>query len=161
MIRVTIIDSGRHVLYTLDSDYEMENVRRICSFNTSPFALKEIQERKERVVQAGGATRIVKPCPPDEWLNHETYESLNRLLQGHTLPLEGQFLYAEMREAKGAKIPLQFIHDAYCLFCERNLRNPVPLKTLGKLLRDHYDVETKQTSFKGRNVTCAIGYELL
>lgn len=161
MIRVTIIESRGHVLYTVDTDYELDNVSRVCSFNTSPFALKELQERKERVVHAGNISRTIKPCPPDEWLPGETYENLVKMLQGHSLPMEGQFLNAAMVKRGGAKIPLQFVHDAYCLFCEKRMHSAVPIKTLGKVLRDYYGVEMKQTTYLGRNVTCVIGYELL
>lgn len=160
MIRITIVEAAGHVLYTHNSDYELERVTRVCSFLTSPFALKEIQERKERTIHAGNISRVIKPCPPDTWMDYETYESLNRMLRGHSLPLEGQFAFSELVKKDGAKIPLQYVHDAYCLFCEKRLQEPLAIKALGKALRDHYGVVTKQTTFKGRNVTCLIGYEI-
>jgi hypothetical protein len=161
MIRITLLESAGHVLYTQNSDYEVENVSRICSFLTSPHALKELQTRKERVVYAGEMSRLIRPCNPNEWIDHETYESMKRMLQGHGLPVEGRFFYNELVEETGAKIPLQFVHDAYCLFCERIKHTPLPIKRFGKVLRDHYGAVTRQTTYKSRSVTCLINYKLL
>lgn len=159
MIRVTIIEVSGRVLYTLNSDYELENASRLCSFTTSPFALKEIQTREPRSIQAGNHSIEVRPCPPNEWLPHETYDSLKRMLEGHALPIEGQYISGHLTEKQGVKIPLQLVHDDYVLFCEKNHYPYMPLKRFGKALRERYGVTTKQSSYKTKNLTCLFNYD--
>ena len=159
MIRVTIIETQGHVLYTLNADYELEKVTRICSFLTSPFALKEIQTRPSRTIQAGNHHIEVRPCPADQLLPHETYESLKRILEGHSLPIEGQYISKYLEEKQGVKIPLQLVHDDYVLFCEKNHYQYMPLKRFGKVLREKYGIVTKQSSYKTKNLTCLFNYD--
>ncbi|AUR88851.1 winged helix-turn-helix DNA-binding domain protein [Vibrio phage 1.118.B._10N.261.49.F6] len=161
MIRITIIETHGHVLYTLDTDYELENVSRICSFLTSPFALNEIQTRKARTLQAGDKWLEVRPCLPDQALPYETYESLKRVLEGHSLPIEGQYISKHLEQKQGEKIPLQLVHDDYVLFCEKNHYPYMPLKRFGKVLRDKYGVTTKQSSYKTKNLTCLFNYDFV
>lgn len=160
MIRVTIIEANGHVLYTKDSDYELENASRVCSILTSPFALNEIQNRKPRTVRAGNHHIEVRPLPEDTWFNYESYDSLKRMLSGHTMPIEGRYVAENMEEKSGVKIPLQLVHDDYVLFCQRNYQFPMPLKRFGKALRERYGMEMKQSSYKTKNITCIFNYTL-
>ena len=161
MIRVTIIESRGRALYTLDSDYELSGVSRVCSFNTSPFALKEIQTRESRTIESGNLSIEVRPCPPDEWLTHESYDSLKRMLEGHALPIEGRYISKRLVKKQGVKIPLQIVHDDYVLFCEENHYPYLPLKRFGKALRERCGATTRQTSYKTKNPTCLLNYDFL
>lgn len=160
MIRVTLIEATGHVLYTLNSDYELENVSRTCSFLTSPFAIKEIQNREPRTVHAGNHSVDIRPLPEYTWFTHETYDNLKRILSGHSLPAEGKYIAANMEESAGDKIPLQLIHDDYVLFCRENYHEPMALKRFGKALREKYGMMTRQSSYKNRNITCVFNYKL-
>ena len=161
MIRVTIIESRGRALYTLNSDYELSDVSRVCSFSTSPFALNEIQTREPRSIEAGNHSIEVRPCPPNEWLTHESYDSLKRMLEGHALPVEGQYISKCLVQKQGVKIPLQLVHDDYVLFCEKNHYPYLPLKRFGKVLRERYGATTKQSSYKTKNLTCLFNYDFI
>ena len=160
MIRVTIIEANERVFYTLNSDYEVENVSRVCSFLTSPFAIKEIQNREPRTMHAGNHSIDIRPLPERVWFDNETYDNLKRILSGHTLPAEGKYIAANMGESAGDKIPLQLVHDDYVLFCRENYYEPMPLKRFGKALREKYGMTMRQSSYKNKNITCVFNYKL-
>lgn len=164
MIRVTIIETDSGVLYTTEPFELPRCTVRIASFDTSHRALEEIQERgaaNDYLIKNGlPICETNQPCPPGQILSHETYDGLKRVLMGHCDGAEGRFIREELSQHAGEKIPLQFVHDAYCLFTERNRLRTLPIKKFGKVLRDSFGLVTKQTTYKGKNVTCLLNYKI-
>lgn len=164
MIRVTIIETDEGVLYTTEPFELPRCTIRIVSFDTSHNALEELQGRRDiSDYLEKKKVSVIKtnlPSPPGQLLTHETYDGLKRILMGHCDNAEGRFIREELLQEGGAKIPLQFVHDAYCLFTEKNRLRTLPIKKFGKVLRDSFGLTTKQTSYKGKNVTCLLNYNI-
>jgi len=164
MIRVTIIETPEGVLYTTEPFELSKATVRVVNFDTTQKVLNELQNRHvvcEKVqARTDGVLPLAAPCPPGQVLTHETYDNLKRLLMGHVGGTEARFIREELIEEAGTKIPLQFVHDAYCMFCERNGLHPLPIKKFGKVLRDRFNMTTKQTTYKKKNVTCLLNYKI-
>ena len=164
MIRVTIIETPEGVLYTTEPFELYKSTVRVVNFDTTQKVLDELKNRHivcEKVQARTEDNRpLVAPCPPGQVLTHETYDNLKRLLMGHTGGLEARFIREELIPEAGAKIPLQFVHDAYCLFSQRNGTQPMPIKKFGKTLRERFNLVTKQTTYKRKNVTCLLNYKI-
>lgn len=164
MIRVTIIETPEGVLYTTEPFELSKSTVRVVNFDTTRKVLDELKNRHvvcEKVqARTDGITPLAAPCPPGQILTHETYDNLKRLLMGHLEGSEARFIREELIPEAGAKIPLQFVHDAYCMFSERNGVYPMPIKKFGKVLRDRFNLTTKQTTYKRKNVTCLLNYKL-
>jgi len=154
MTYITIVDTPYGATYLTDPS-EVIPAARVQIIRTRLDYLNAIK--------AGAVTKdgTRPPLLPGKVNSYFTFELLLRLLRCSASSIEEQFMIDKTFQKPGAKIPLSVLYDEYTRYCELNSRPYLPVKKFGKVLRDVFGLEKRQTSSPRGHVTCVFGVEVI